>query len=223
MRAPGRTSTLRFAALAALLAAALAVGSSRPPLASPPRQDAAEDDERRLDLARSRRLFEDNCLMCHSEELTTYQRLTPKQWTAEVEKMIGWGAPVPPEEKSRLIEYLSTQYPPTTPPAAPARLDAESARGLARPVPVATGPGDPARGGPLYATHCASCHGRDAAGGDPGTSLVEKPVLLDLADYTAAVREGRRRMPSFRAVLTPSQESDILAWLGQRRPAEPDR
>jgi len=45
--------------------------------------------------------------MCHGEDMTTRQRLTTKQWTAEVEKMIGWGSPLPPDRKQPLIDHLA--------------------------------------------------------------------------------------------------------------------
>ena len=69
----------------------------------------------------------------------------------------------------------------------------------------------------LYAAHCATCHGAEARGGDLGTCLVEKRVLLRPADYHEVVRKGRRRMPGFAAALKPEQETDLLAWLRSRR------
>jgi hypothetical protein len=51
------------------------------------------------------------CLTCHGEEVIAQQRLSPAQWAAEVEKMIRWGAPVKPEQKAGILEYLSKRYP----------------------------------------------------------------------------------------------------------------
>lgn len=52
-----------------------------------------------------------SCLVCHGPELITQQRLTAAQWTAEVDKMIRWGAEVPADRKQALIAYLSRNFP----------------------------------------------------------------------------------------------------------------
>lgn len=50
------------------------------------------------------------CLECHSTDLLVQQRLTGKQWTATVEKMIRWGAAVRPAQKDRLVAYLAKHF-----------------------------------------------------------------------------------------------------------------
>jgi hypothetical protein len=40
------------------------------------------------------------------------QRLTEKQWTATVEKMMRWGANVPEKEKPAIIAYLAGHFGP---------------------------------------------------------------------------------------------------------------
>lgn len=62
---------------------------------------APDDDARAERLASGRLAFRDNCLMCHSEEMTTRSRLTEKQWATELDKMIGWGARSPPTRRAR--------------------------------------------------------------------------------------------------------------------------
>ncbi|MFL6248473.1 MAG: hypothetical protein ACJ74H_20790 [Thermoanaerobaculia bacterium] len=52
------------------------------------------------------------CYACHSADLLAQQRLTPKQWTATVEKMMRWGAVVPPEKKTPIIGYLAKHFGP---------------------------------------------------------------------------------------------------------------
>lgn len=47
------------------------------------------------------------CLQCHSASMATQQKLNEKQWTREVDKMIGWGAAVPSDKKDDLVGYLS--------------------------------------------------------------------------------------------------------------------
>jgi hypothetical protein len=50
------------------------------------------------------------CYACHSADLIVQQRLTEKQWTAEVEKMMRWGAPLEEKDKSAVIAYLSKHF-----------------------------------------------------------------------------------------------------------------
>jgi hypothetical protein len=50
------------------------------------------------------------CYACHSADLLVQQRLTQKQWTATVEKMMRWGAVVPEEKKTPIIDYLSKNF-----------------------------------------------------------------------------------------------------------------
>ena len=52
------------------------------------------------------------CYACHSADILAQQRLTPKQWTATVEKMMRWGAVVAPEKKTPIIEYLARHFGP---------------------------------------------------------------------------------------------------------------
>ena len=52
------------------------------------------------------------CYACHAADLLVQQRLTPKQWTATVEKMMRWGAVVPAEKKTPIIDYLSKNFGP---------------------------------------------------------------------------------------------------------------
>lgn len=52
------------------------------------------------------------CLSCHSGDMLQQQRLTEKQWTATVSKMIAWGAAVGEEEKAQVIAYLVQHFGP---------------------------------------------------------------------------------------------------------------
>jgi hypothetical protein len=44
---------------------------------------------------------------CHGPSLIAQQRLNRAGWIREVDKMIAWGAQVPPGEKDALINYLT--------------------------------------------------------------------------------------------------------------------
>ncbi len=52
------------------------------------------------------------CLACHSADLLAQQRLSEKQWTAGVEKMVRWGADVPTDRKDVVIAYLARHFGP---------------------------------------------------------------------------------------------------------------
>jgi cytochrome c5 len=52
------------------------------------------------------------CLQCHSASMAAQQRLTEKQWTASVEKMVRWGAAVPADRKNELVAYLVANFGP---------------------------------------------------------------------------------------------------------------
>jgi len=52
------------------------------------------------------------CYACHSADLLVQQRLTEKQWTAEVEKMMRWGAALEEKDKSAVIAYLARHFGP---------------------------------------------------------------------------------------------------------------
>ncbi|WP_406696623.1 c-type cytochrome [Singulisphaera sp. Ch08] len=161
----------------------------------------------------------DNCLICHSEEMVVSQRLTPPQWKAEVDKMIGFGSPLPSDQVELLTTYLSEQYSDSTPPAPVARIRyteaLEQVRSTALEIPPRGSQAD--RGADVYAANCAACHGPTAQGADLGPNLVEVAVVLRPTDFLELVRTGRHRMPGFQLVLKPEQAKDILAWLQSKR------
>jgi hypothetical protein len=47
---------------------------------------------------------------CHDEGPVRKQRLSRAQWEAEVGKMQRWGAPVKPETKDELLNYLVSRF-----------------------------------------------------------------------------------------------------------------
>lgn len=61
------------------------------------------------DLAeRGKREEAHSCIQCHSLRLVNSQRLSARAWQKEIDKMIGWGAPV--RDRQLLINYLSEEY-----------------------------------------------------------------------------------------------------------------
>jgi DMSO/TMAO reductase YedYZ molybdopterin-dependent catalytic subunit len=81
---------------------AIVVSKVRPPanpVAQPPDQTLPEG-------------YKASCFACHDEHMMRQQRLTRAQWDREVTKMTGWGAPVKPENRDALLDYLSSSFKP---------------------------------------------------------------------------------------------------------------
>jgi mono/diheme cytochrome c family protein len=203
------------AVLLLLLGSALGLIPGAPPALQVPEDD--EDVAYRETIVR--RSFEENCLICHTEDLIASQRLTPAQWKAEVEKMVNWGAPLPKEATSPLIDYLARRYSDREAPLAPTRAALREVGSLE--VPGDRGSpalmaGDLTRGERLYTANCATCHGPTALGGDLGPALVGKAILDHPLEYDRIVNQGLRRMPGFRLTMSPRDQGDVLAWLRRR-------
>jgi len=64
-------------------------------------------------------LADQACLNCHSADMVWQQHLTEKQWTANVTKMIGWGAEIPDAQKDALVAYLVANFGPENTKFAP--------------------------------------------------------------------------------------------------------
>jgi mono/diheme cytochrome c family protein len=58
------------------------------------------------------RVLEMRCTSCHGVDLVEQQRLDAVGWSREADKMIGWGAVLPPDEKTALVDYLARRFPP---------------------------------------------------------------------------------------------------------------
>jgi len=50
------------------------------------------------------------CVMCHSVEIAVQQRFGPQGWSETLDRMIKYGAPIPPEDKAQLMTYLLRHY-----------------------------------------------------------------------------------------------------------------
>ncbi|MGI9103348.1 MAG: hypothetical protein ACR2IF_12995 [Terriglobales bacterium] len=59
------------------------------------------------------------CMECHDSGILVQQRLDKKTWGKEVDKMTKWGALVEKEDRDAFIDYLSSNFGPDKPPAAP--------------------------------------------------------------------------------------------------------
>jgi hypothetical protein len=50
------------------------------------------------------------CVICHSVEIAVQQRFGPQGWSETLDRMITYGAPIPPEDKAQLMTYLLRHY-----------------------------------------------------------------------------------------------------------------
>ena len=50
------------------------------------------------------------CVMCHSVEIAVQQRLGPQGWSDTLDRMIKYGAPIPPPDKDILMAYLLRHF-----------------------------------------------------------------------------------------------------------------
>ena len=101
------------------------------------------------------------------------------------------------------------------------------ALGNDRPPPYAAdGPGDGVRGAAVYATYCASCHGRDGTGGPSVGAIVDRAYLALVSDQAlrTLVIAGRPdlghpdwRGDGRRVPMTADQVSDVVAWVAAKR------
>jgi hypothetical protein len=65
-----------------------------------------------LPAGKGKSLVEESCFRCHSADMLVQQRLTEKQWTATLDKMIRWGAVVEDPSKPVVLAYLVKHFGP---------------------------------------------------------------------------------------------------------------
>jgi hypothetical protein len=52
------------------------------------------------------------CIPCHSAEMVAQQRLDRATWEAIVDRMISYGAPITPDTRPLILEYLASRLGP---------------------------------------------------------------------------------------------------------------
>ena len=105
-------------ALAAVLVLLAGVALAR---ADEPKVDALLNGDLPDDPARA--LVQRNCLLCHTVDYVTQQRLTEGQWQRTVDKMRKFGTPATDAEAKSIVAYLARYWtvdlpPPRSPRAA---------------------------------------------------------------------------------------------------------
>lgn len=96
--------------LAIALAAAFAFGATKKSTSYDHNLPVLGTTFHSLPSGKGRQLVEASCLPCHSADMLVQQRLTEKQWTAEVDKMIRWGAVMKDSDKAGVVAYLTKNF-----------------------------------------------------------------------------------------------------------------
>ncbi|HUL59895.1 MAG TPA: hypothetical protein VLU43_11495 [Anaeromyxobacteraceae bacterium] len=99
-------------ALASLLAAEPAAQPAAPAAAQAKAADAARAEllSGKLPADPARAVVEGKCLICHTGDYLTQQRLTPGQWQKTVEKMRKFGSPLTDDEVPLVSGYLGRNW-----------------------------------------------------------------------------------------------------------------
>jgi putative heme-binding domain-containing protein len=99
--------------------------------------------------------FERICSSCHSVTIVTRQRMTNVQWLGVVSDMAGRGAQGTADELHNVVTYLSNNFGPGNPAAAPAQLSAPTVEKTEPPLTDAEIAGATKI---INANGCLSCH-----------------------------------------------------------------
>jgi cytochrome c oxidase cbb3-type subunit 3 len=160
------------------------------------------------------------CGACHPVETVTSQRRTRAQWQENINSMIARGAKGTEEEFAVILNYLATNYGPSSPasPAAPG--------GRGRGPAFSPGPADKQiideeaanRGRKVYAAECITCHGTHARGTQQGADLIRSEIVLhDRYGSTIGpfLRKGHPTQTTPAAQLTDAQIVDLSHTIHQ--------
>jgi hypothetical protein len=112
--------------VALLLASARAIAGEDPAAAAAALTEGSMPDDA------AKPLVQGKCMLCHTGDYLTQQRLNEGQWQKTVEKMRKFGAPASDEEVKIISAYLSKYWTQDAPPAKPVRAAAPPAPRPAR-------------------------------------------------------------------------------------------
>jgi len=106
--------------ISAIVVASLLVAAEPAATATTASSDQTALLEGKLPDEPARSVLQAKCLICHTGEYVTLQRLTPAQWQKTVEKMRKFGAPLTDEEVKSLSSYLAKHWTVDVPERRPA-------------------------------------------------------------------------------------------------------
>lgn len=100
----------RVLVIALVLAAALASAATKKKASYDPKLPILGTKFQSLPTGEGKDIVEASCFPCHAADMLVQQRLTEKQWTAEVDKMVRWGAVMKESDKPAMVAYLSKNF-----------------------------------------------------------------------------------------------------------------
>ena len=166
-------------------------------------------------------VFQNVCGKCHRPEAVVTPR--PRdQWAETITKMVNLGAKVSPEERSIVLDYLSTTYG----PGAAGGRGGRKGRGGGpnfNGAPIDHHVVDPEaanRGRRVWVAECIECHGTSARGTDKGKNLIQSDLVLHdrygstLGPFLAKghpMQSGRKS-----ASLSPTEVADLSHFIHER-------
>jgi mono/diheme cytochrome c family protein len=124
-------------------------------------------------------VFQNVCGKCHPPAAVVTPRARA-QWQETINKMVDLGAKVSAEERTILLDYLSTTY-------APGASGGRGGRGGSGGGPTLNGapldrhvvdPDAANRGRTVWVAECIECHGTSARGTDKGKNLIQSDLVL---------------------------------------------
>lgn len=75
-------------------------------------------------------------------------------------------------------------------------------------------------GADVYKSKCAMCHAADGSASSPVGKMMKVPSFLtpeakktSTADYVAAVKNGKGKMPAYASKLSDAQIKDVVAYI----------
>lgn len=101
-----RMSTRSVFSAILMIVLVLALGGCAQPAAEPPAPAPVDGS---TDASPGQALVEQKCTMCHTLDRVDSAKYDNAGWTATVERMVQNGLVVSADEKSAIIEYLSTR------------------------------------------------------------------------------------------------------------------
>lgn len=165
-------------------------------------------------------VFENVCGKCHAPAAVVTPR-SRAQWQETISKMIDLGATISPEQRTILLDYLSTTY---GPGAGRGRGGRGGGGGpTLNGAPLDRHVVDPEaanRGRSVWVAECIQCHGTSARGTEKGKNLIQSDMVLHdrygstLGPFLAKghpMQSGRKS-----SSLTKAEVADLSHFIHQR-------
>jgi len=183
------------------------------------------------DLEQGRKLFEGKCARCHGKDGTGNAKMAPNlkvdtdklnlhrdevvhKTLFEIETMVDSGDHKMPKYRGKLTDAQIHQV----------AMYMKQLTGNASAKDETAAPADPAATKKLFEAKCSQCHAKDATGNEKMAKVLKVDAaqvnLTKGAAAEAAVSElvtivtnGKNKMPSFKAKLTPDQVEQLASYV----------